>query len=47
MDPELVNDWNEGGSKPRRTELNMLSKMGIRKYDSKTTMTTASENDGV
>ena len=28
MDPELVNDWNEGGSKPRRTELKCCQKWG-------------------
>ena len=43
----LINEWNESGSTNRRTELTMSSKLGVRKYDTKTTMTTATENDGV
>ena len=44
---DLINEWNESGAKMRRTELTMASKMGVRKYDVKTTMTTATESDGV
>ena len=35
------------GSKERRTELTMASKLGVMKYDTKTVMTTATESDGV
>ena len=44
---DLINEWNESGSRPRRTELTLSSKLGVRKYDVKTVMTTATENDGV
>ena len=47
LNGEMINEWNEVGSKMRRTELTLSSKMGVRKYDTKTTMTTATENDGV
>ena len=47
LNGDMINEWNEGGSKMRRTELTLSSKMGVRKYDTKTTMTTATENDGV
>ena len=44
---DLINEWNESGAKMRRTELTLSSKMGVRIYDAKTVMTTATENDGV
>ena len=43
----LINEWNEPGSTNRRTDLTMSSELGVRKYDTKTTMTTATKNDGV
>ena len=47
LNAEMINEWNEVGSKLRRTELTLSSKLGVRKYDVKTVMTTATENDGV
>jgi hypothetical protein len=44
---DLIDEWSEEGAKPRRTELTLSSKLGVRKYDVKTVMTTATENDGV
>ena len=47
LNGDLIHEWNEVGSKTRRTELTMASKLGVMKYDTKTVMTTATENDGV
>ena len=47
LNGDLIHEWNEVGSKERRTELTMASKLGVMKYDTKTVMTTAPESDGV
>ena len=47
LNGDLIHEWNEVGSKERRTELTMASKLGVMKYDTKTVMTTATESDGV